>query len=651
MIEYTNAVYSGEEQNGEPNGYGELKYHNGDRFVGHFSDGKLNGSGTKYYNNGMIIEGDFSMGVITRGKAKYTTGNIFTGIFKDSYPYEGIMEYTNGDKFEGFFDLKRDYKKGTYYFKDGSKYVGELIDGLKHGKGIEYIEGYVYDGTYDNDNKEGLFDVTKGGMHVSATYHNNLLNGYCKIEENGNVYEGNYVDELEDGKWKITKNGKTFYVTFSHGKIIDSPKDVKIDFKKFANTNSVNVTKTISPVYVVYFNEHKQNEIDKDIVKELEENIKKNQVLKNELLKIEIEIDKDIRASYKGGFTYLNPLYKEKETGSGIVFDVNSMYPARMSYDLLPYSEPLFFKGKYEPDPNYPLYVQQLTCNFKLKKGKIPSIQIKHNSFFIPNEYVESSDDCEVTLVLTSVDLELFFENYDVTDITWHSGWKFKAMTGLFTDYINKWTEKKIEAKKAGNSALYRIAKLMLNSTYGKFGLNGNSRQKYPYLAEDGSVKYLMGEIEQRKTIYIPIASFITSYARAYIIKSSEIIREYSLKKYGYDAYVYSDTDSIHCLLSPDDEPELSEYLEIDDYKLGAWKLESTFSKGKYLRQKCYIELNDDELNVTVAGMPKRLAKYINFDNFNIGFTTAGMKIDNPKLTYKHVNGGVLLVETDFTIK
>ena len=363
------------------------------------------------------------------------------------------------------------------------------------------------------------------------------------------------------------------------------------------------------------------------------------------------EIDKDIRASYKGGFTYLNPLYKEKETGSGIVFDVNSMYPARMSYDLLPYSEPLFFKGKYEPDPNYPLYVQQLTCNFKLKKGKIPSIQIKHNSFFIPNEYVESSDDCEVTLVLTSVDLELFFENYDVTDITWHSGWKFKAMTGLFTDYINKWTEKKIEAKKAGNSALYRIAKLMLNSTYGKFGLNGNSRQKYPYLAEDGSVKYLMGEIEQRKTIYIPIASFITSYARAYIIKSSEIIREYSLKKYGYDAYVYSDTDSIHCLLSPDDVPELSEYLEIDDYKLGAWKLESTFSKGKYLRQKCYIELNDDELNVTVAGMPKRLAKYINFDNFNIGFTTAGMKIDNPKLTYKHVNGGVLLVETDFTIK
>lgn len=364
------------------------------------------------------------------------------------------------------------------------------------------------------------------------------------------------------------------------------------------------------------------------------------------------EIDKDIRASYKGGFTYLNPLYKEKETGGGIVFDVNSMYPARMVYDLLPYSSPIFFNGKYEYDPLYPLYVQQLTCIFELKKGKVPSIQIKHNSLFVPNEYVASSDGCEVTLTLTSVDLELFFENYNVTDITWHSGWKFQAMNGLFTDYIEKWTEKKIEAKKEGNSALYRIAKLMLNSTYGKFGLNGNSRKKYPFLAPDNSVKYVMGEMEQRKTIYIPIATFITSYARAYIIRSWQKISEYSLTKYGFDAVVYADTDSLHCLLSPEDVNDLSKTLDIDDYKLGAWKLESTFKKGKYLRQKCYIEQDsDDKINVTVAGLPKRMGKYITFDNFKIGFSTIGMQVDNPKLSYKHVDGGVLLVETDFSIK
>lgn len=364
------------------------------------------------------------------------------------------------------------------------------------------------------------------------------------------------------------------------------------------------------------------------------------------------EIDNDIRASYKGGFTYLNPLYKGKKTGAGVVFDVNSMYPARMYYDLLPYGQPIFFKGKYQHDPLYPLYVQQFTCVFKLKQGKVPSIQIKKNSLFIPNEYVESSDGCPVTLTLTSVDLELFLENYDIEGkIVWKAGWKFQAMTGMFTTYIDKWTEKKIEAKKNGNSALYRIAKLMLNSCYGKFGLNGNTRKKYPYINKDGSVAYQMGEQEQRETIYIPIATFITSYARAYIIRSWQAMKEYSLDKYGFDAVVYADTDSLHVLLSPSDVEELKKRLEIDDYKLGAWKLESSFSSGKYLRQKCYIEQGEEGLNVTVAGMPKRLAKYVNFKNFKIGFTTEGMKIDNPKLTYRHVKGGVLLVETDFSIK
>lgn len=44
--------------------------------------------------------------------------------------------------------------------------------------------------------------------------------------------------------------------------------------------------------------------------------------------KLDYEIDKDIRQSYKGGFTYLNPIYKEKDVGEGVVLDVNSLYPS-----------------------------------------------------------------------------------------------------------------------------------------------------------------------------------------------------------------------------------------------------------------------------------------------------------------------------------
>ena len=363
------------------------------------------------------------------------------------------------------------------------------------------------------------------------------------------------------------------------------------------------------------------------------------------------EIDRDIRKSYKGGFTYLNDIYKEKETGAGIVFDKNSMYPAKMVYEKLPFGEPIFFNGKYEKDILYPLYVQTISCIFDLKEGMIPTIQIKNNLSFLPNEYVKSSNGDIVTLTLTNIDLDLFFKHYNVTDITYHNGWKFKAIKGLFTKYIEHWSDKKVQAKKDGNTALYRIAKLMLNSLYGKFGLNPDVRGKYPYLNENGIVKYGLYPAEIRDGIYIPVASFITSYARADIITSSQQIRDYSLKKYGKDLYVYSDTDSIHCLF--DENEDLSNVLDIDDYRLNAWKLESKFKKGKFIRKKCYIELGyDDKMNVTVAGLPKRLGKYVNFDNFNIGLELLKDNKDiEHKLTFKHVKGGVLLVDTDFSIK
>lgn len=71
---------------------------------------------------------------------------------------------------------------------------------------------------------------------------------------------------------------------------------------------------------------------------------------------------------------------------------------------------------------------------------------------------------------------------------------------------------------------------------------------------------------EIRKSIYIPIATFVTSYARKKTIETSQKIRDYSLNKYGIDFYVYSDTDSIHCLF--DNGDELKDIIEIDDYKL-----------------------------------------------------------------------------------
>lgn len=167
-------------------------------------------------------------------------------------------------------------------------------------------------------------------------------------------------------------------------------------------------------------------------------------------------------------------------------------------------------------------------------------------------------------------------------------------------------------------------------------------RSKYPTLGDDDIIHYKITEPEIVDGIYLPAGSFITAYAREKTIRTSQAIRDYSLKKYGKDLYYYSDTDSVHSGLSVE---ELKQFCEIDDVKLGAWKCEGNFTKAKFIRQKCYLEEIEGNMEITCAGMPKQCYKYVEWDNFKTGFTCGG------KLTYKHVKGGVKLVETDFTIK
>ena len=117
----------------------------------------------------------------------------------------------------------------------------------------------------------------------------------------------------------------------------------------------------------------------------------------------------------------------------------------------LPFGEPIYFNGEYKEDKIYPLYIQMITCSFKIKENKIPTIQIKHSINYKNNEYLESSNNEIVCLVLTNVDLKLFFEQYNVYDLKYECGWKFKSIKGLFTKYIDKWITRKNKATIEGN--------------------------------------------------------------------------------------------------------------------------------------------------------------------------------------------------------
>ena len=383
-----------------------------------------------------------------------------------------------------------------------------------------------------------------------------------------------------------------------------------------------------------------------------------------------LEVDRDIRKSYRGGFTYANETYKEIPVKDVVVLDVNSLYPSCLVDYPMPYGPPQLYQGEYQPDPLYPLYIQSVTCRFNIKPGKIPSIQLKNNLSFIPNEYVKDSKGELVTLYLTTPDLQLFKEQYYLHDVTYNGGWKFMAAKGMFDNYINYWTEQKIKAGKEGNASLRQISKLLLNSIYGRFGLSPNARQKQPYMDSEGIIKFALLPVEKRDSVYVAVASFTTSYGRNKTIRTAQAIRDFTLKKYGEDRWYYCDTDSCHATLSDEDLEELKDVIKIDDYKLGFWAKEAFATRGLFIRQKCYIEEIDGKLYPTVAGLPKYLAPLVTFENFKRGFSTEGLTIEemvnlaskngasekeieklHHKLTYKYVQGGVILADTGFTIK
>ena len=375
----------------------------------------------------------------------------------------------------------------------------------------------------------------------------------------------------------------------------------------------------------------------------------------------------ELAEAYKGGVCMLGPGVMDRTIGRGLVLDKNSMHPWIMKVKPLPHGTPIYYKGQYEPDHLYPLYVQAIRCSFKLKPGKLPTIQIRGSDYYTGSEYVIDTYDEEIDLTLNSIDLALFLENYDTFNLEYKGGWMFMAQTGMFDAYIDKWTEKKIQAEQQGNFGLRLICKTMLNSLYGKFGTGIVRHSKYPKMGKDGKVQYKDADPVPQDSVYLPVASFITSYAREETLRSAQrIIDDYNAGR-SKIRFLYMDTDSLHIAT---DDFSIPEGLDIDKYRLGAWKVESKFEKAKFLRAKCYIEkeiieeedyntgLAGDEaflytkepggfrkLKITVAGMPSECYREVTFQNFKVNASYSGKK------TREIVPGGAVLTGIDFTIK
>lgn len=348
---------------------------------------------------------------------------------------------------------------------------------------------------------------------------------------------------------------------------------------------------------------------------------------------LSIEEDTNLRKYYKGGYTYVNRYYRNKifENINGCCYDKNSMYPTQMYENAFPIGKPRYFKGKYQDNSIFDLYVQHIKCYFVIKDNMPPMVQRGYGRF--KRDYILSNLEKPEAedLYFTSIDLQTFFTCYDVFNLEYIDGYMFRSKKDIFKSYIRQW----YYMKTVSSGAMKSYAKLMLNSLYGKFGENPNVISRIPFKKGD-IVGFKKTEPRRKKhTKYIPIALFITSYARQDLI--------YNIIKLGGDSpnssFIYCDTDSLHCI-----DDRAKDILKIDDYRLGYWKKENGFNKCKFIRPKCYFESNENKNIVRIAGMPITQAETIGFDEFDYN-------VSRKKLIPKIVRGGVLLVTTDYVLR
>lgn len=336
-------------------------------------------------------------------------------------------------------------------------------------------------------------------------------------------------------------------------------------------------------------------------------------------------VDDDIRLAYRGGIAMPNKKWARKRVGRGIVIDKNSMYPWVMRTKLLPYGKPWWSEVE---DDNADLFILSITFTAKLKPNHIPCIQIKRSIQFNSQDFLEEVKE-PTTVSITSVDLEMWQEQYDLKIWAINGYWNFKGIEGLFNDYIDKWMA--VKANSTGGART--IAKLHLNSLYGKFAKNTDVTGKRPVLDDTGTVQYVMCDHEESNPVYTAMGAFITAYARADLISSAQA---------NYDRFLYCDTDSLHLL--GEDEPDLW----LHPTELGAWKVEhdgQPFDEAVFLRAKQYCERFGDHDDVHIAGLPHEIAARVRLEDMLHPRTWDG------KLVPKRVPGGTVLASTTFTLK
>jgi len=338
-------------------------------------------------------------------------------------------------------------------------------------------------------------------------------------------------------------------------------------------------------------------------------NLKKNitlaqlalRVYRTDFLKYPIpcyrSIEDDVRKSYFGGRTEIFKVYGKNLN----YYDVTSLYPAVMRSEWMPVGKP------------------------------IKDANMKISDFGILKVSVVAPENIDIPLLpVRSKGGKLIFPRGSWTGFyctpelqkAKKLGYKIKVLFGyrfkpakIFTGYVDVLFNLKNNSKKG--SVDYLVAKLLLNSLYGKFGQRRERQQMIIFPESTIGLEpvdffgelpvYAKKTISKAKHILPAIASFVTSYAR---VKLYEDCFEAAVNKGG--SIYYCDTDSVVTDVNLPIGNKLG-YLT-DELPEGEG---SGIKEGIFLLPKMYgIKLNKPIVKVSADGSSSETSEFIKCKGF-----------------------------------
>jgi DNA polymerase elongation subunit (family B) len=320
------------------------------------------------------------------------------------------------------------------------------------------------------------------------------------------------------------------------------------------------------------------------------------------------KIARDIRNSYTGGSVDMY-VPENLDNTDVLGYDVNSLYPSVMHSQAMPIGKPTLFEGDIRAvDPNaFWFFFCKIIAPDNLNEPIIQT-HVKIDSLLRTMAPLGQWED-----MLFSVEMDNAIKLGYKFEILW--GYTFK--TGyIFKEYVDTLYNLRLQYPKS--DPLNLIAKLLLNSLYGRFGMDDSfsevsilDQESYlkferdhaediqdrmeidnkvfiKHRAKSKDINTLLDNASETHNVSIGIASAITAYARIHMSQFKN--------NPDYILY-YTDTDSAYI------NKPLSEDL-VNSKTLGKMKLEHTLKKAIFLSPKMYyLETTDGKVIYKVKGL------------------------------------------------